>query len=100
MSRPGRGGHSAETRASVLKAMRDTGLPIRDIAEVYEVSTGTVCKWAKEAGVGRRRGVASVPACHPDRPFYSKGLCRNCYQREWARPVTLTRGPYQPKVAA
>lgn len=89
-----------ETKAAVIAAMRNPNLSVRDVAEVYELSYSTVSLWAREAGVGRRRAKASAPACHPDRPFYSKNLCRNCYQREWARPATLTRGPYRPKVAA
>ena len=37
-------------------------------------------------GQGRgRRGllmVKPVPDCHPDREYYAKGMCRNCYARQ------------------
>jgi hypothetical protein len=34
-----------------------------------------------------------VPQCHPDRPHYLRGMCRPCYDHDWAfrDPVRLAR---------
>ncbi len=30
-----------------------------------------------------RQPVNSAPWCHPDRPYYAKGVCQPCYRRAW-----------------
>ena len=26
-----------------------------------------------------------APVCHPDRPYWAKGLCKSCYTNQWAK---------------
>lgn len=98
MTRPGRGGHPPQLKAEVIKAIQTTGLPIRDVAECYGVSTGSICLWMRQAGIARVKGDAA-PTCHPERTLYAKGKCSACYQQLWKRGG-YTRGPYRAKVAA
>ncbi len=32
----------------------------------------------------------TIPTCHPDKEHGGKGLCRNCYQRQWMRKLRST----------
>lgn len=73
--------YSNETRAQAVAAIRDTGLPMRDIAECFEVSTTTVWNWMIASGHTPRSQVKAT--CHTDRPMYAKGTCKACYQRAW-----------------
>ena len=45
--RPGRGGHSTEFRAAVLRVWGEGVLSTRDIAEAFEISARTVWKWTR-----------------------------------------------------
>lgn len=53
-SRPGRSGHFPEVRSRVLAAAR-AGEKTRWIAQTFGISTGTVWKWSRAAGVPFRR---------------------------------------------
>ena len=86
-----------ELRAEVIKAVQTSGLTIRDIAEVFSVSTGSICLWMRQAGIPKVRGVKAPPECHPTRVLYAKALCSSCYQQRWKRGG-YTRGPYRQKV--
>lgn len=43
--------------------------------------------------MGRKVEVAG-PDCHPDRPYFSRGLCRPCYLKAWRRDsLSVSRHP-------
>lgn len=79
--RIGRKGHPEAFKATVVEAIHAGVLTLREVAEAFGLSTATVCKWKREAGLPARKG--GVPTCHPDRKVYAKGLCRNCYSVNW-----------------
>lgn len=81
-ARPGRAGHSPAFRATVVRAIL-AGLPHRDVARRYGVSTATIAAWCKAAGVPKVKGVP--PTCHPDRPAFGRGFCQSCYGKMWRR---------------
>lgn len=78
--RVGRAGHPSAYRDAVVKASQEGILTTRELCEAHGISTGTLAKWRKAAGL-RLRGVP--PGCHPERPVYAKGQCRKCYNKAW-----------------
>ena len=81
-SRVGRRGHSEAFRASVVSAMASGG-QVRSVAALYGVSTMSVWLWCKVAGVSRAPDQGKPPSCHPNRPHYGRGFCRECYRAEY-----------------
>lgn len=79
-NRPGRAGQPAEVRQAVLDSLGV--LTIREAAKAWGVSTASICKWRKEAGIASLKGQA--PSCHPERPNHGHGLCAPCYKVRWA----------------
>ncbi len=77
--RVGRRGHPEAYINAVVKSSREGVLTQREICELHEISSATLAKWRKAAGVPRLRGIP--PECHPNLPIYAKGKCRNCYAR-------------------
>lgn len=48
-------------------------------------------------GQDKRGHRGGPPTCHPDRPFFARGICERCYQREYAR---ASRAAHPERVAA
>lgn len=44
---------------------------------------GTHSDNMKDMYAKRRHGNGKPCVCHPDRPYHSKGLCKQCYLRNW-----------------
>ena len=37
------------------------------------------------------RKITTPPSCHPNRPYYSKGMCKQCYMAQNKWPSTLAQ---------
>lgn len=95
VNRPGRRGHSPVFRSRVVAAIV-RGCKVRDVAALYRVSKGSIWIWCRAAGFGGRN-IGDPPTCHPGRPHYGRGLCRQCYRAEWDRNGHVT-GPRRKSV--
>jgi hypothetical protein len=44
-----------------------------------------------------RHGNGKLPTCHPDRPYQSKDMCRQCYLKAWHRANPTKMKEYNEK---
>ncbi|HUT62139.1 MAG TPA: HNH endonuclease [Phycisphaerae bacterium] len=57
--------------------------------ELYSPSSHMVHHWREGDIEAFGRPPRQQPVCHPDRPYYCKGMCKQCYSRRSAREWAL-----------